>query len=288
LLLAAAPAPVTQIAPGLFVRQGETADATRQNADGIANTGFIVGDSAVAVIDPGGSLLDGQRLLAAIRARTALPIRTVIYTHGHPDHIFGAAAFTAERPVFIGHQRLPADIGARGAYYQKRLADLLGVQNAGAPIPPTQVVKTAENIDLGHRILKLRSWPVAHSEDDLTITDEKTNTLWAGDLLFVGRIPSLDGDLKGWIAALHVLQSSPAARAIPGHGPASVPWPAAGNDEARYLATLLHDVRTAIAKGEDIGRAVTTAAQTERGKWALFDAYNGHNVTVAYKELEWE
>jgi quinoprotein relay system zinc metallohydrolase 2 len=287
-LLHATPAPITQIAPGLFVRPGATEDATAANADGIANTGFIIGDSAVAVIDPGGSLLDGQHLLAAIRAQTPLPIHYVIFTHGHPDHIFGAAAFTAEHPVFVGHKNLPNDIAARGEYYRKRLAALLGAQNAGTPIPPTRLVKTVDSIDLGHRTLTLRAWPTAHSEDDLTITDENTHTLWAGDLLFVGRIPALDGNLKTWIAALHELQAMPAARAVPGHGPASVPWPAAGNDEARYLATLLHDVRAAIARGEDIGRTVTTADQTERGNWALFDAYNGHNVTVAYKEVEWE
>ncbi len=288
LCLAAAPAPVTQIAPGIFVRHGETADATKANADGIANIGFIVGDASVAVIDPGGSLIDGERLRAAIRAQTALPIRYVIMTHGHPDHIFGAAAFTQDHPDFVGSARLPADIAARGDYYRQRLAALLGEQNAGTAIPPTHLVKTTDSIDLGNRILTLHAWPPAHSEDDLTIMDAKTSTLWAGDLLFVGRIPSLDGNLKLWIQSLQDLQAIHAACAVPGHGPVSVPWPSAGDAEARYLNTLLHDVRAAIAKGDDIGRAVSTAAQTERGKWALFDDYNGHNVTVAYKELEWE
>jgi quinoprotein relay system zinc metallohydrolase 2 len=285
---AVAPAPVTQIAPGIFVRHGETADATAANQDGIANIGFIVGDMGVAVIDPGGSLADGQRLRAAIRAQTPLPIRYVIMTHGHPDHIFGAGAFTADHPEFIGNAHLPADMTARGAYYQKRLATLLGAQNAGTAIMPTHLVKTAESIDLGNRILTLRAWPPAHSEDDLTVMDARTSTLWAGDLLFVGRIPSLDGDLKAWIAALHTLQSLQAARAVPGHGPVSVPWPSAGADEDRYLTTLLTDTRAAIAKGRDIGAAVANCAQSERGRWALFDDYNGHNVTVAYKALEWE
>ena len=288
LCAAASPAEVTRIAPGIYVRQGVTEDATKANADGIANLGFIVGSRAVAVIDPGGSLADGERLRAAIAATTRLPVRYVIMTHVHPDHSFGAAAFLPDHPVFVGHANLPGELAARGAYYQQRLAEVLGDTDAGTPVPPTKLVRTTDTIELGGRTLTLTAWPPAHTDADLTIMDEQTHTLFTGDLLFVGRIPSLDGDLKGWIEALRKLQAMPAARAVPGHGPASVPWPSAGNDEARYLVTLLHDVRAAIARGQDISATIASAAQSERHKWALFDDYNGHNVTIAYKELEWE
>ncbi len=284
----AVPFVLQEPAPGDFVRVGACAEATSQNLDGIANIGFVVGATAVAVIDPGGSLEDGKNLYAALHARTGLPIRYVIMTHAHPDHTFGAEAFLADHPVFVGHWRLPAALANRAAYDHARLAGILGAPDTGNPVSPTLLVHDRLALDLGGRKLVLQAYGAAHSDTDITVLDEGSNTLWAGDLLFVGRMPSLQGNLKGWLTALDQIAAIPAARAIPGHGPASVPWPAGAADERRYLTVLLHDVRAAIAAGKDIDAATDTAAQGERGKWALFDSYNGHNVVVAYKELQWE
>ncbi len=279
---------MTEVAPGEYVRPGEVAEADRDNFDGIANIGFIVGRDSVAVVDPGGSLADGERLRAAIRHVTGLPIRYVIMTHDHPDHVFGAGAFVADHPVFVGHARLPAEFAQRGEYDRKRLAAVLGDAATGHVVAPTLLVRDRQEIDLGGRTLVLQAYPAAHTDTDLTVLDTVSGTLWTGDLLFIGRVPAIDGDVKGWLAALDTLQAVPAARAVPGHGPASVQWPLGLADERRYLTVLLRDVRAAIAKGEDIDAAVLHAGQSERVHWALFDAYNGRNVTVAYKELQWE
>ena len=98
--------PVTEIASGVFVHNGVHEEASAANEDAIANIGFMIGDEAVAVIDPGGSFAEGSALRAAIRARTDQPIRYVILTHVHPDHISGAAAFRDDHPDFVGHAKL--------------------------------------------------------------------------------------------------------------------------------------------------------------------------------------
>ena len=281
--------PFKEIAAGIFVRRGLDEDATASNDDAIANIGFVIGRDAVAVIDPGGSLQDGQRLRAHISSVTRVPIRYVVMTHVHPDHIFGAGVFQQDHPQFIGHQKLPQAMAVRGEYYAKRLEATLGKGRAGPIVVPTRLVQSEDDIDLGGgRVLHLTAHGLAHSDCDLTVLDRQTATLFAGDLLFVERVPSLDGSLKGWLTELNTLKKLAARQAVPGHGPVSVRWPGGSLDLERYLDGLLRETRQALEKGIDIEAAVTTVGQSERARWRLFDDYQGHNVTQAFKELEWE
>jgi quinoprotein relay system zinc metallohydrolase 2 len=271
------------------VHAGVHEDAAAANDDAIANIGFIVGDAAVMVIDPGGSAVEGAALREAVVAATDKPIRYVVLTHVHPDHIFGAAAFRDDAPAFIGHARLPGALAARGTYYRRSLERSLGDRAAGSDIVvPTLLVSDLLSIDLGGHVVEIRAHGPAHTDNDLTLFDRTTRTLWASDLLFVERVPVIDGSLLGWLRELDKLRAIPAARAIPGHGPAVVDWPAGAEAETRYLKAVLADTRGAIRAGIDIGDAWRHVAEEERGRWRLFDDYHARNVTTAYTELEWE
>lgn len=285
----ATPLPMVQIAPGIYVHGGVNEDANPGNDDAIANIGFIVGGSAVMVIDPGGSALEGQSLREAILAATDRPIRYVVMTHVHPDHIFGAVAFRVDHPEFIGHAKLPGALAQRGDYYVRTLHRALGDKADGSEIvPPTRLVATTLEVDLGDRLVEIDAHGPAHTDNDLTLFDRRTQTLWLADLLFVDRIPVIDGSVVGWVHELDALEKVTARRAVPGHGPISVDWPAAAGPEMRYLKAVIADTRTAIKEGIDIGEAWRHVAMQERGRWLLFDDYHPRNVTAAYKELEWE
>jgi quinoprotein relay system zinc metallohydrolase 2 len=277
-----------EVAPGIHIRRGVDEDVSAANDDAIANIGFIVGREAVAVTDSGGCLNDGRRLRARIREVTPLPIRYVLMSHVHPDHVFGAGAFSTDQPAYVGHAGLPRALSLRWDYYRKRTEDILGKNSVGAVIMPTRLVHERDEIDLGGRVLELSAHGIAHTDCDLSVLDRATHTLIAADLLFVRRVPSLDGSLKGWMQELAALKRVAAQRAVPGHGPASVDWPGGAGDLERYLAVLLRETRQAVAKGLEINEAAKSVARSERGRWALFDDYNGHNVIQAFKEVEWE
>ena len=289
---AAGVALTSEVAPGVYVRRGVTEDASADNDDAIANITFIVGRNSVAVIDPGGSLDDGEGLRQAIRRVTDRPISHVVMTHVHPDHVLGAAAFVSDQPVFVGHAGLPTLIAARGEYYRAGLEKILGPGRAGTIIMPNYLVKDRAEIDLGERVLTLTAHGPAHTMSDLSVIDQNTGTLLTGDLLFVGRVPVLDGEITGWLAELAALKATMAAigakRAVPGHGPALVVWPDATAPLERYLHVLQSETRIAVANGVLIEDAATTVAHSERDQWQLFDNYNGRNVLETYRRLEWE
>ena len=287
------PYQIKQLVDGVYYHQGVHDDATESNYGAIANVGFVIGERCIAVIDSGGSYKEGERLREAISTVSDKPVCYVINTHVHPDHMFGNAAFLKEEPEFVGHEKLPAAMAAREEFFSKTFPERLGSAYEGVQfISPDTTVSIEESIelDLGNRTLLLTAYSTSHTDHDLTVYDQQTNTLWTGDLLFIDRIPALDGSINGWIATSEQLAILPVTNVIPGHGPAGKGeiWQAGWQRQLTYLITIRDQIREIILDFGTIEDATSTVGLDEKPHWLLFDDYHRRNVTAAFVELEWE
>lgn len=285
----AAPFSLEKISPGIYVHHGEHKDLAPHYGGDICNISFVVGEKGVAVIDTGGSPAVGSQLRKAIRKVTQKPILYVINTHVHPDHALGNAAFKQDHPIFVGHSKLAETMAQRREVYLRNQPEWVGKDAAGTElIAPTLAVSATHELDLGGRTLRLTAHPIAHSPSDLTVFDTASQTLWTGDLLFIERTPSIDGDVPSWLEVIARLRDISTTRTVPGHGPVTLNGALALDDEKRYLTTLLADVREAIKQGRSMEDTIATAARSEESKWLLFDMTNRRNVARIFPMLEWE
>lgn len=275
---------------GVFVHRGIISDAEPENYGDVSNTGFVIGREAVAVIDSGGSRKAGEELYRAVRAQTDLPVKYLILTHMHPDHVLGASVFAEAGAEVIGHAGLARALADRAGAYIENFGGRIGAPGfIGTEVTlPDIDVEDSMILDLGGRFLRLKAWQSAHTNVDLTVGDDQSGIMFTGDLVFSEHTPSLDGSVLGWQEVLQGMKRLTYSRIMPGHGGPLLAWPESCAPLSRYLEVLTEETRAAIKRGDSLSEAVATVAQGEAGNWELFELFNPRNVTVAYTELEWE
>ena len=275
-----------QIADGVYMPAGRHHAITRPGREDIANLGVVIGAECIAVIDTGGSVAMGRALRTAIRDLSDKPICYVINTHIHFDHILGNTVFSADQPRFIGHQQLPSALAGSLDFFHTHYAGEL----EGMTVPAAEeTVADTQMISLGGgRVLQLQAWATAHTHSDLTVLDEQSGTLFAGDLVFRERLPVLDGSLSGWLEVMTQLRRIAVQRIVPGHGPVAMNWDIALAAQRRYLQGLRDAVRAAIAQGMFLEQAMTVIGRDEEPHWQVFAAAHRRNISRAFTELEWE
>ncbi|BAQ80152.1 MULTISPECIES: quinoprotein relay system zinc metallohydrolase 1 [Pseudomonas] len=243
-----------QIAAGTWLLEGSTDNFAKANGGNIVNTGFIVTDSGVVVIDSGPSKRYGEALRRAIAATTDKPVIQLLLTHHHPDHVLGNQAFG---DVPIGALAGTADLlRQQGDAMAENLYRMVGDWMRGTEVVlPTRVLEPGVLEVGGHR-LRLLSLS-GHTGADLAILDENTGVLFAGDLVFYERAlttPNSPG-LGVWLKDLDTLQALPWKLIVPGHGPvATDARPFAQMRD--YLGWLDGLMRDGAAQGDDMAEMI--------------------------------
>ncbi len=284
------PAP-QQVSPNAWAWIGPYDGPSKANRGFRMNLGFVVGKEAVAVIDSGYSPEMAASMLRHIRARTALPVRHVINTDSQPHRFFGNDVFRQAGARILAGREAAERMARDGAMMAGAAAGILGV--AGLPVPstPDRLLGPGENteLDLGGVMLRVRHAGTAHTKGSLVVEVRPDRSVFAGDVLYGGRLPALipDGSVKGWLAAYESLRAGDAAVFVPGHGQ---PGPLSDFDHPTrdYLARLKRHMDEAVKKGTDIESAKAGFDASAWKSLANFNELNGRNAYQAYQESEAE
>lgn len=274
-----------RIADGVYVFVGIPEDVAANNSGNVINSGFIVGDDGVIVIDPGVNYRHGRKLRAAISAVTKRPVTLVIDTHPHPENVLGNSAFSEVGARVVATPATVQAMKQRCEVCLQHVTSRLGkAAMAGTEIVIPEPL-AADVIEVAARELRLLHYGWGHTEGDLAVLDVKTGVLFAGGLVSLDRIPvMLQARVKSWIAALERLREVPAKILVPGNGPVSKPRRI--DDTLVYLRQLLNTVQKQYAAGDSVFDALRETELPAFRNWALYAETNPLNVQHVYSELE--
>lgn len=259
-----------------------------------ANTGFVIGDDAVAVIDTtmtfsanGFSTDVARQIIAAIRNLTPLPIKFVINTHYHLDHVAANAVFVNEGAVVVAHENvrrwihrehlrvLPKDVAPTIRGFMEAL------------VPPTITLGQSLQLHLGSRTIQVQTHP-GHTGGDAVVVIPDAKVTFAGDLFWRRTVPTLtDASTAPLISTLDTLaRTGSGTRFVAGHGEVG---DAADVSAFRdYLATLRRRVAEAQAfrkEGDGLVAAVTAGLKEQYGGWDGFDVATKDNIVAVDAEM---
>jgi len=271
----AAPA-VRELVPGVFAFVG---------GDGRTNSGFVVTEEGVVVIDTQGPPELAGLLKEKIREKTGKPVVFVINTHYHGDHAFGNQYFG--EGLIIAHENtrdalIEKDEGHRAMFRKFFGEDSLREFSLTLP----EVTFTGKmTLRLGTRTIELvHAGGRAHTGGDIFVWLPEERVVFAGDLLYKGRLPLLnDGDTIGALEALDAIAMTDASMLVPGHGPV-----ASMEDAARYrgfIEALRAEVRGMIDKGmgkNEVTKAISLPAYSS---WIMYKEWLPANAAKVFDEL---
>ena len=223
-IVAASVAPAcAQLSPGpLKLTAHELKPGVYWVVGGTSNTGFVVGDKGVVVIDAQRSVEATKMKLAEIAKITSKPVDAVVLTHGDPDHVAGLPGFPAGTPTLM-HENTWSQIVASAA--DPNAPPMWGpVYKSLANLPPTKTVGATESVVLGGTRMVLMYVAPAHSAGDLIVYLPEQKVVFAGDVITTntGPMPIIHhhsgGTSLGWIATMKAMLALDAEVYVPGHG----------------------------------------------------------------------
>jgi len=281
-----------KLAEHTYQIQGKAGIAT-DNGGFISNAGFVVTDAGVVVIDSLGSPPLAVEMLKRIRKVTDQPIKKVIITHYHADHLYGAQVFKelgAEIIAPIGSYKYINAESTPMRLAERRESLKPWVNEQTYVVKPDTIIDKTTDFSLGGQDFTINVVGAAHSDGDLTLHAKKDGVLFSGDIIFGGRVPFIGGGstLK-WADTLASMETGLKLNLlVPGHGDASGDPAAAIKLTKGYLIYIRKVMGAAVEDLEEFVEAYESADWSEFENMPAFDNVNRLNANTVFLSMEEE
>ena len=281
-----------QVSPSAWYAQGEAAVGSAGNRNFISNAGIVVTPAGVVVIDALGAPQLARELIAEIHKLTGRKVTHVIVTHYHADHIYGLQEFKREGATIIAHRAALEYLNSETA--QSRLAasraELAPWIDADTKlVPADRWIEGPTELVVGGVKLLIQPVGPSHTPEDVVVYLAADKVLFAGDLVFRGRVPFVGQANSGqWIKSLNTILGFDAKVVIPGHGPLSTEARQDMELTRDYLAYLRETMGKAAREMEPFDEAYQRTDWSRFEKVPLFRAANRMNAYNTYLLMERE
>lgn len=256
----------------------------------ISNAGFVVTNEGVVVFDSLGTPSLANAMLGEIRKVTDKPIKLVIVSHYHADHVYGLQVFKEEGAKiwapkgawdYLDSEAAPNLLEARRIFLHPWINDKTYL------VEPDRIIDQDTEFSLGSHKFLLTYFGKVHSEGDMSLLSLNDQTLYSGDLIFEGRIPFVgDAHIITWAKTLKQLSNVEMEYFVPGHGMASDQPQETMNLTSRYLNFLIKQLGAAVDEMTPFDEAYTAIDWSEFEDEPAFDVANRKNAYAAYLYLE--
>jgi glyoxylase-like metal-dependent hydrolase (beta-lactamase superfamily II) len=289
---ATVPMKATRVGQHSYYIEGQSGAASSENQGFMSNAGFVVTREGVVVFDTLGTVPLAEKMLKLIRKITSQPIKLVVVSHYHADHFYGLQVFKKQGAEIWAHKNaigLTKTEAALLRFEQRKETLFPWVNEDTRFLEPDKYLIGDTDFVLGGVHFSIHHVGPAHSAEDLAMLVREDGVLYAGDLVFKGRVPYVgDADSKAWLNSLDKLIAMKPRVLVPGHGSVSL---APAKDLALtrdYLSYLRSEIGKAVANLESFEEAYARIDWSKYSKLPAFEEANRPNAFNTYILMERE
>ncbi len=280
-----------RVAKDIYMVRGVDALPSVENRGFMSNAFAVLTKEGWVVIDALSTPELSKEFVDNLYRVKKAPIKYAIITHYHPDHYYGAKTYKDLGATIIAHEKLLEFYRSGDAQQtlQAQKERFKGLFDKVVLVPPDRTVKDRLTLKVGGKTFELISMTTAHTNSDLVVYMPEEKVLFAGDLLYMNRIPFMgdrNASSKGWVEALRKIRDMDIKVVLAGHnepmGKESIDF------TLGYINFLRDNIKRLKEEGKSLDEIKELLKNNPYAKYVMYDVFHNANVFKIYTELDME